>query len=65
MTTFQSVLEGFKILSKYGDPDVCAEHDEIYIYSGDCSKVSLEDRKALKVAGWDYDKENGGWRHFI
>jgi len=67
MASINQLRRGLDILAKYCDPDdpcgCCAEHDEIF--SGhDASKVSAEDKKALKELGWTFDSGIGSWHHF-
>lgn len=65
MATMQDVIDGLKVLRKYGDGNVCAEHDVLMagpdIKKGD---VTADDRKALADAGWHWSEEFDCWARF-
>lgn len=61
MSRFEQIVAGFLIFKKYPGPDICAEHDIIYL---DCDgDMDASDAKALEEAGWSVS-DVGGWEHF-
>jgi hypothetical protein len=67
-----SAFDGLVIIAKYienkRDIITAAEHDEIFsvgleplIEAG----ITIEDAKAIRVAGWGYDEDNDCLYHFV
>jgi hypothetical protein len=56
----QKVFEGLAVLYAAGADELCAEHDQIWVYG---AKLSEEDALKLDTGGWFEDC--GGWSRFV
>lgn len=65
MSFVEKVLEGFRILAKYPNCEVAAQHDQIYFGPDDGNKVSDEDRAKLEDLGWFIDSETDSWSRLV
>jgi hypothetical protein len=62
MNRVEEILEGLKIVNAHEDPDICAEHDIIYIRCE--GELSGEELAKLDQLGWT-ESDAGGWEHFV
>lgn len=66
MATMQQVIDGLKVLRKYGNGHVAAEHD-ILMAGPDLKRddVDADDRAELERAGWFWSEEFDCWARFV
>lgn len=62
----EKLIKGLQLIAKYEpDADWDAQHDIIYVGSGDIpAKMTDEEVKEMKALGWHIDSEDGGWAKF-
>jgi hypothetical protein len=63
VASISQVIEGLKIIHKYGNDLICAEHD--IIYAGGDVIVDEEDSKKLESLGWHWDQKTDSWARFV
>lgn len=66
MATIQQVIDGLKVLSRYGtDQHVYGEHDVIYGGENvEKDTLNESERAAMEAAGWHWDEETESWARF-
>lgn len=57
--------ESVEIFIKYGDDNIAAEHDEIFICAISPEDMLLEDADRLDELGWNWDDSLPSWRRFV
>ena len=60
----QDIVTGLLILLKYGEKDICAEHDIIYAGHDLHEEMSDEDKETMEKAGWLWNDGLESYFHF-
>lgn len=66
MATIQQVIDGLKILARYGnDQSAMGDHDVIYAAENvRKDTLTADERAAMEAAGWHRDDECEAWARF-
>lgn len=67
MSNLQQIIAGLQIIAKYDERgyDVAAEHDVLYAGAKSASRMSEEDKQAMKDAGWGWNQEIDSFYIFV
>lgn len=64
MNKGDEILEGLKILRKYGELEIAAQHDVLYAGTTEPLGMSKQDVDAIESCGWHFDDEFDSWSIF-